>query len=245
MKLMFFILRTNIFYRNRFLRFIPEYIAQIAGNGVNPSVFTLRELKQVLNSIYENHDGSLVGKPVILIRPCPCRDALRKYSKILPNITDIIFTNNKKNYKQNKDNKFITKDELFKKLDFFDKRGLVHIVLGCMGVDGTGINICNCHKSVCFVLQAVLARGFLNGLKKGPSIAKVDPTKCKGIDECGECLSRCIFHARDILNNKGNIIEENCYGCGLCANSCPKKATIVVPRKNWKHSFFPVSLVRI
>ncbi|MHA1377049.1 MAG: hypothetical protein ACTSRG_01590 [Candidatus Helarchaeota archaeon] len=243
MKLMFFILKTDIFYRKPALRFIPEYISRIAVKGIKPSVFTLQELKHALNIIY-NHDGSSNEHPEFLIRPCPCRDALGKYSQKFPNVTDVIFTNNKKHYQNSKHNKFLTKKELFKKLDYFDEVGLVHIVLGCSGAEGYGINICNCHRSVCFVLRAVLGRGIWYGLNKGPSIAIVDPDKCRGVEKCGICLTRCVFHARDIFNNKGSVIEQNCYGCGLCANSCPEKATIMIERKNWSKSYFPRKLIK-
>ena len=244
MKFMFILLKNKYLYKNRLIRFIPEYLSFYAANGVRPVVYTLEEIKNIINQLYKTYYPSSEDSYDFLIRPCPCRDAQRKYSKKLPNITDILFVKNMKKYPKTKDNYFINREELFKKLEFFDKIGLVHMVLGCMGVNGAGINICNCHKSVCYVLQAVLGRDIKRGLKKGPSIASVNVDKCKGVDQCGECLKRCVFHARKVIDNKSTVISENCYGCGLCANSCPENATIMIPRENWEPVYFPIEWIR-
>jgi len=243
MKLMFVLLKTNFLYRNRLIRFIPEIVAYFAANGVRPVIFTLDELKRILDHISEKYFNLTDESPKFLIRPCPCRDAQGKYSKKLPNVTDVLLTMNKRNFQETSNNKFITKSELFQKLDYFDKKGLVHMVLGCLGLNGGGINICNCHKSVCFVLQAVLGRDIKQGLRKGPSIAVVDIDKCRGVDICGICLTRCVFHARISVDNKSIVIKENCYGCGLCANSCPENATTMVIRDDWKPYYFPKSWI--
>jgi ferredoxin len=231
---MFILLKVNFLYKNRLTRFIPEFIGFFAASGIRPVCFSLQDLKKILNNIYPDTKKQMKD---FIIRPCPCRDAQGIYSKEVPNVTDILFTTNKKDYPVNRDNLFLTKKETFDRLDHFDKKGLVHIVLGCMGI--SGINICNCHKPICYVLQAVLVRGLKVGLRKGPSIATIDVDKCKGIDECGVCLERCVFRARNIIDGKGNVIAENCFGCGLCANSCPEGATVMKKRAHWHAYYFP------
>lgn len=239
MKFLFLFLNADRLYKNRLIRFIPEMIAYFAAKGASPSVYTLQELEKIVNIIYKHNGGSKDFG--IMLRPCPCRDAQHKYSTKLPNITDVIFTNNAQPLSKSRDNLFISKDQLIKKLRQFDEMGLVHVVLGCVGQDGYGPNICNCHKSVCFPLKAVLGRDFKRGLARGPSIASCDPGKCKGIDECGKCLSRCPFHGRIAVNGKGSIIPERCFGCGLCANSCESGATQMVPRPGYKEIYFPLN----
>ncbi|NHI92626.1 MAG: hypothetical protein EAX96_08990 [Candidatus Lokiarchaeota archaeon] len=240
MKLMFKILNLNFLYKYKSLRFIPEAISKLAGGIIQPSLYTLQELKATLNQIYKNNGDFSECYSAILLRPCPCRDAQRNYSTKLPNVTDVLFTTNKKEIKKNKNNIFITKEQLFKRLDYFDEMGLMHIVLGCMGQEGYGLNICNCHKSVCFVLKAVIGRGIQGGLKKSSKIAVVNAEKCKGIEDCGKCLTRCQFNAREARDNKGAVIEEICYGCGLCANSCPEKATTMIARKHYHPGYIPI-----
>ena len=244
MKFMFKILRMDFLYKYKSLRFVPELIVKLARGTIQPSVFTSKQLKSVLNHIYSEHTNySSDDKPFIL-RPCPCRDAQSKYSRKLPNVTDVLFTANRnKDIKNTQNNKFITKAQLFKKLDYFEEKGLVHIVLGCMGQEGFGLNICNCHKSVCFVLKAVIGRGIKNGLKKSSKIATIDVNKCKGLDECGKCLTRCQFHAREGKNGKGYIVQENCFGCGPCASSCPEQATTMISREDYEANYFPIEWI--
>jgi len=240
MKLMFKILRMDFLYKYKSLRFIPELIVKLARGTIQPSIFSLEELKGVLNHTYSEHTNYSEDDKVIILRPCPCRDALRKYSTTLPNVTDVLFTDNRnKDIKNTKNNIFITKAQLFKKLDYFEEKGLVHMVLGCMGQEGFGLNICNCHKSVCFVMMAVLGRGIKNGLTKSSKIATIDINKCKGPDECGKCLTRCQFHAREKENGKGSIVLDRCYGCGLCATSCPEQATTMIAREGYEPNYFP------
>ncbi len=243
MRMMFKILKSDILYKNRLVRFIPEFISWFAANGVRPKVYTLQELERFINAMYKTNGAGIANSMAeygILIRPCPCRDAQKKYSKKLPNCTDVLFTSNSKALPKGRDNIFISKTQLFELLHKFDEKGLVHIVLGCCGVDGFGINICNCHKSVCFILLAVLGRGMRRGLERGPSIATVDPALCKGIDECGKCLTRCVFHARVEKDGKGAVIPDLCYGCGLCANSCEAGATTMQARVGYKETYFPL-----
>jgi len=52
MKLMFVILKNRILYKNRLIRFIPEFISYIAANGVRPVIYTLDELKKIIDKMY-------------------------------------------------------------------------------------------------------------------------------------------------------------------------------------------------
>jgi ferredoxin len=238
MRFLFKILRTEALYKNRLIRAIPEFVSYIAANGARPSVYTLQQLEHALNIIYQKNPPPQFG---LILRPCPCRDAQGKYSKTLPNVTDVLLTTNVKALKKSPHNVFISKYQLIQKLRQFDEAGLVHIVLGCCGIQGYGINICNCHKSVCFVLLAYLGRDIKRGLAPGSSIATCDPLLCKGIEACGKCLTRCVFHARDVKNGKGLVLSDRCMGCGLCSNTCESGATRMASRKTPKEIYFPLS----
>ncbi len=238
MRFMFKLLKNDNLYKNRLIRFIPEFVAYFAANGAQPNIYTLQQLENVVEILYQQNGGS--ENFGVLFRPCPCRDAQRNYSKTLPNITDILFTTNAQALRKNRDNIFVSKKVLLRKLREFDEKGLIHVVLGCLGQEGHGINICNCHKSACFLLQAIVGRGFRRGLNPGPSIAVCDQSHCKGIEDCGKCLTRCPFHARINENGKGGILADRCFGCGLCANSCDSGATQMTPRPGYKETYFPL-----
>ena len=52
LKLMFKLLKSEILYKNRLIRFIPEFISWFAANGARPSVYTLQELERIINILY-------------------------------------------------------------------------------------------------------------------------------------------------------------------------------------------------
>lgn len=58
----------------------------------------------------------------------------------------------------------------------------------------------------------------------GLKIASIDKTLC--ID-CKKCYESCRFHA---IDEKINLVNESCEGCGVCAYICPVHAIMMVDR---------------
>jgi len=58
----------------------------------------------------------------------------------------------------------------------------------------------------------------------GFRIASIDPEKC---DKCKKCLEYCRFNA---IDEKINILQESCKGCGLCEYVCPMDAIEMMNR---------------
>ncbi|MHA1651176.1 MAG: hypothetical protein ACTSYB_13360, partial [Candidatus Helarchaeota archaeon] len=74
MRLMFKILKSEILYKNRLIRFIPEFISWFAANGVRPTVYTLPELERIINILYAHNKHNNTANAAnfgILLRPCP------------------------------------------------------------------------------------------------------------------------------------------------------------------------------
>jgi MinD superfamily P-loop ATPase len=59
-----------------------------------------------------------------------------------------------------------------------------------------------------------------------------DGSKC--ID-CGECVKRCVFGARSMVDGEKTYDETRCFGCGLCVYRCPSSAIKLVDRKKALH----------
>lgn len=58
---------------------------------------------------------------------------------------------------------------------------------------------------------------------KPHNLAIIDQDKCKGVEECGDCIPFCNFDARVVDGNgKIKIINDKCMGCGLCLRSRKK-----------------------
>lgn len=50
-----------------------------------------------------------------------------------------------------------------------------------------------------------------------------------GCDGCGECVDRCIFDARELVDGEICLTPDKCFGCGQCALACPAGAVRLEP----------------
>ena len=113
-------------------------------------------------------------------------------------------------------------------LEYWDKRGYVHIIMQ-EGEDFIG-GLCNCDYPGCHPIRFRMDYGLDAYLVKGEYVAKVDYSRCNG---CGECVKRCQFAALryEVALDKANIDPFKCFGCGLCATVCRWSAIELIPRK--------------
>jgi Na+-translocating ferredoxin:NAD+ oxidoreductase subunit B len=58
-------------------------------------------------------------------------------------------------------------------------------------------------------------------------IAAQEDTRC---NDCGLCIPRCIFSARQMVDGKLAYQSEWCFGCGLCVTACPEEAIFLNKR---------------
>ena len=58
---------------------------------------------------------------------------------------------------------------------------------------------------------------------------KNDWKKC---ENCGECVERCQFGAREEVDGKIKFNKDNCFGCCLCLETCPANAIEMLERKD-------------
>lgn len=63
---------------------------------------------------------------------------------------------------------------------------------------------------------------------KGSLIERTDAEQC---DDCEACVDVCHFGARRMEDGSLVIDEDNCYGCGLCAEVCPQDCIEMVGRE--------------
>ncbi len=122
--------------------------------------------------------------------------------------------------------KFMTSDEAREWLTYWDKQGMVHMIMNYGGQIG---GICNCDYPDCVIIRYRLDYGLDNALIKGHYVASVDYDKCNG---CGVCVQRCQFGALkfEITIDKVNIDQYRCFGCGVCETGCPRGAITLLDR---------------
>jgi ferredoxin len=120
----------------------------------------------------------------------------------------------------------ITLDEAMKVLEQTHESGLVHMAYshGEFYQPGFVNSVCSCCSCCCGVLSGILRFGLAPHLLTSTSSTETDTSACTN---CGLCIDRCQFGAREINDNKMSFYKDLCFGCGLCVSTCP--ANVITP----------------
>lgn len=156
----------------------------------------------------------------ISLRNCECRLTYKNCDK--PLRTCLALDDFSKELAERNAAEQISLEEAKKVLQIANKHGLIHQALYTDWQKGEVFDICSCCPCCCNYLRTYINYGVKHHIAKSGLTATVDLNKCNG---CGTCLTRCIFQARKLENNKSIVIKENCHGCGLCVTTCPTNAT--------------------
>jgi ferredoxin len=92
--------------------------------------------------------------------------------------------------------------------------------------------ICSCHPDFCVGMRGMLmakdlkySEGVNNHAPSGYTIS-IDDKLCSN---CEKCISVCHFKALAASVNTPLYDRKSCFGCGLCAESCPNSAVTMMP----------------
>jgi len=123
----------------------------------------------------------------------------------------------------------ITLDEA---LDIFEKTheaGLIPTALeqGEFYEPGVINSICNCCSCCCTILARVVRFGLAHHVLTSKAISVTDTSDCT---ECGVCVERCPFGAKEMVDGSLAFNPELCFGCGLCVSTCPTNAIALIPK---------------
>ena len=105
--------------------------------------------------------------------------------------------------------------------------GLVHMAFTYTGNEKPEV-ICSCCSCCCHSLSALVRFGIPDHVVASEYIASNNDKTC---DNCGTCVKRCQFHARQLINDKLTFNPTKCFGCGLCVTTCPTKCITLVKRR--------------
>ncbi len=117
-------------------------------------------------------------------------------------------------------------DEALDVLRRSHEAGLVHMAYVFKDKDKPGL-ICSCCSCCCHTLGGLLRYGIHTEVLSSKLNAADEEEKC--ID-CGECVSRCVFEARWMEQDKMTYDASKCMGCGLCVTTCPTETISMVSR---------------
>jgi ferredoxin len=104
--------------------------------------------------------------------------------------------------------------------------GLVHMAYIFEGKDKVEV-ICSCCSCCCHSLSAALRFGYSNHVFSSKYIATHNRDNC---ENCGTCVERCQFGARELVDDELVFEKEKCFGCGICLDTCPEDAIEMVER---------------
>jgi Pyruvate/2-oxoacid:ferredoxin oxidoreductase delta subunit len=118
-------------------------------------------------------------------------------------------------------------DEALDVLRRSHEAGLVHMAYLMKGEEKPGL-ICSCCSCCCHTLGGLLKYGIHAQVLTSRMIAEGTRSKCT---DCGECVARCVFRARSMIDGGLQFDPKKCYGCGLCVTACPTEAIMMVSRE--------------
>jgi Pyruvate/2-oxoacid:ferredoxin oxidoreductase delta subunit len=106
------------------------------------------------------------------------------------------------------------------------KAGLVHMAFMHKNEEKPEV-ICSCCSCCCHSLSALVRFGIPDHVVASEYIAENNSETCAN---CGTCVERCQFHARQLNEGKLAFNQAKCFGCGLCLTTCPTKSIRLVKR---------------
>ena len=201
-----------------------DYISQNYKAGVTVPVDVRIEAEQHVLSM-ENVKRILSGASTISRMDCFCRLTFRHCDAPVNVCLDLdaVAERHIAEFGARK----ITMEEALEVLELTHEAGLVHMAYGHGDLYEPGVvnSICSCCSCCCGIFSGILRFGMFPHLLTGHAVAATELSAC--ID-CGECIDRCQFGARQILDGSLAFNQDLCFGCGNCLSVCPTNAITLV-----------------
>jgi len=102
--------------------------------------------------------------------------------------------------------------------------GLVHMAYTMEGQEQPS-PICSCCSCCCHTLSGLVRFGLAKHVIAADLVSETNSDSCAN---CGVCVSRCQFRAREIVDGKLVHDSGRCFGCGLCVSTCTREAIRLV-----------------
>ena len=160
---------------------------------------------------------------VIAVQECGCRAKLHKCDKPL----DVCLTLDSRARDSMKEgSRRVSLAQALVVLRRSHEAGLVHMAYTFKGSEKPDV-ICSCCSCCCHSLSAVVRFGIPDHVVASEYIAENNSETCSN---CGTCVERCQFHARQLVDDKLAFNQAKCFGCGLCVTTCPTKSIKLIRR---------------
>ncbi|RDE16249.1 MAG: hypothetical protein C4K47_01990 [Candidatus Thorarchaeota archaeon] len=199
--------------------------------------WTQKELKRIVNkytavtipvgiSIVGNNrilnmDGAesvLKGASIIAVSRCGCRERLKKCDRPI----DVCISVNRaaRDGIRKGTAREISLHEALDVLKLTNEAGLVHVTYTVKNRNELSV-ICSCCACCCHNLAAMARFGMHDAVVKSDYVSVNSQELCT---DCGICIDRCQFGARQLQDGSLVYDETRCFGCGVCTSTCPSGA---------------------
>ena len=121
----------------------------------------------------------------------------------------------------------VSVDEALEALKKSHEAGLVHTNLVRRDKPNEVSTICSCCTCCCGPLSGVIRYGLAPHLLTSDTTSVTDIAACT---DCGDCVDRCQFGAREMVDGSHAFNPDLCFGCGLCVSTCPTNAIKLIDK---------------
>jgi ferredoxin len=216
-------------------RFLDEFIARHRANADRKRRGLEAENALPNDTVLLLHEveGMIDAATHIVVQPCDCRRLGQNCGR--PVETCIWLDDGALEALERGYGRRLTHDEAIELLRRADKAGLMHTADSEWRTRGLHA-ICSCCACDCYPFRAAQELGSKGFWPRSHYIAVHDRGRC---NLCAACVNRCHFdafyHDGCTIQVDGKVKKdvlfdpELCWGCGLCANTCPTGAIAMEP----------------
>lgn len=203
---------------------IREIQAEIASAVTIPVNVAVEAQHRVLS--FKRMEELLRSASLIVLQECGCRSLRRNCDAPLDTCISLNSNAEESLKSGSGKSKKVTLEEALEALRRSHSAGLVHMAYTFKGREQPDI-VCSCCSCCCHTLSGLIRFGLAKHLVACDTLAKTDFSLCTN---CGICVERCQFGAREVVDGRVVHKTEQCFGCGLCVTTCPSGAIELVKK---------------
>jgi Na+-translocating ferredoxin:NAD+ oxidoreductase RNF subunit RnfB len=213
-------------------KYIREKLKDNMAGGKGMRVLPVKESVDFEHEVasYDDACEILKKEELIAVTECSCRLQRKLFDRACDSPLDncIMVGPMAEYYIENDMGRQITLDEAMKIMEESHAAGLVTQTQSVT----RPFMICNCCKCCCGFLGAVRRTPKPAQLVISNHIARVDPARCSG---CEDCIDNCQVQAIAMnADGAAEIDYDRCIGCGLCISACSDDALSLVAKPEEK-----------
>jgi Fe-S-cluster-containing hydrogenase component 2 len=192
-------------------RILTKYTAVTIPVGIsvvgNTRILNMDEIENIVK-----------GADTIAVENCGCRERLKRCDRPV----DVCLSVNRaaRDSIKHGSARRISPNEAMDVLKRSNEAGLVHVTYTIKNRNELSV-ICSCCACCCHNLAALTRFGMHDAIVESDYVSTHDRGLCT---DCGTCVDRCQFGARQLRDSSLIYDESRCFGCGVCIGTCPSGA---------------------